>query len=119
MKLKKGDLYYFDVAYEDDPSTVKKRPIMILEEDNDDFLLLISTTSQPRNNPLKYYDQYKIPIYNWRKTGLSKPSWFRAYQLIRISRDKVESVVSSTDYIGRMHAEDFNNIVKQLERLHN
>lgn len=74
MSIKIGDLYYFDIAYEDNPSIVKNRPMMILTDDNDDVLLLISTTIQPRNIPLTYHDRYKIPIYNWRKTGLSRAS---------------------------------------------
>lgn len=117
MKIKIGELYYLDVAY-DDPSKVKKRPVMILDEIGKDVLILVSTISVGRNNPPKYYDRYKVPIYNWRKTGLQKPSWFRVYRLIRLPRKEVKSLIKPSDYIGRMHPEDFNNVLREIERLH-
>lgn|SRR5699024_552279 len=113
-----GDLFYFDVAYEDDPSIFKNRPVMLLQESEDNFLLLISTTTTKRNDPLKWYDAYKIPIQNWRKTGLREPSWCLARNLIEISRAELELLIGADDYIGRMHPEDFNYIIEEIERLH-
>jgi len=45
MKIKIGDLYYFDVAYDENPSIVKNRSVMILDEIGKDVLVLISTTT--------------------------------------------------------------------------
>lgn len=118
MKIKIGDLFYFDVAYDDDPSEFKNRPVLLLEEDENNILLLISTTTKERNNPLKWYDFYKIPIQNWRKTGLQWASWCRGKRLIRLPRTEVESLVKQSDYIGTMHPEDFNFIIDELNRIH-
>lgn len=118
MKIKIGDLFYFDVAYDDDPSTYKNRPVLLLAEEEDNILLLISTTTTERNNPFKWYDYYKIPIQNWRKTGLREASWCQAKKLIRLPRTEVESLIDADDYIGRMHPEDFNVIIEEVERIH-
>lgn|SRR5699024_28418 len=113
-----GDLFYFDVAYEDDPSTFKNRPVLLLQELENSSLLLISTTTTKRNNPLEWYDKYKIPIHNWRKTGLREASWCQGRKLIVMPRVEVESLIDANDYIGRIHPEDFNFIIEEIERLH-
>lgn len=118
MRIELGDIFYFDVAYDDDPSTYKSRPVILLEEDENNLLLLVSTTSKERNNPLKWYDYYKIPINNWRKTGLPKASWVRGKRLIRLPRTQIESVVKQSDYIGKLHPTDFNYIIDELNRIH-
>lgn len=43
MKPEVGDLFYFEVAYEDDPNHSKRRPVLILHEDDENVLL-----QQPR-----------------------------------------------------------------------
>lgn len=118
MKIEIGDIFYFDVAYEDDPSTYKRRPVILLDEDENNILLLVSTTSKARNNPLKWYDYYKIPVNNWRKTGLREASWVRGKRFIRLARVEVESIVKQRDYIGKLHPEDYSYIIDKLNRLH-
>jgi len=118
MNIKIGDLFYLDVAYENNPSIVKNRPVLLLDEYENNVLLLISTTTKGRRHPLKWYDDYKIPIQNWRKTGLREASWCMGKNLINISRVELESILENNDYIGRMHPEDFNFIVEELERIH-
>lgn len=118
MKVNIGDFFYFDVDYEDDPSAFKNRPVLLLAEEEGNILLLISTTTTERNIPLRPHDHYKIPIQNWRKTGLREASWCRGKKLIRLPRTEVESLISADDYIGRMHPEEFNIIVEEVERLH-
>lgn len=44
--------------------------------------------------------------------------WFRVYILIRLPRKEVKSLIKPSDYIGRMHPEDFNNVLREIERLH-
>ncbi len=113
-----GDIFYFDVAYTDDPSKSSNRPVLIIDELEDDMLLLISTTTKGRKYPISGYDRYKIPIQNWRKTGLDRPSWCRGKILIRLHKDEIDSLVKISDYIGRMHPEDFNIIIEELEKIH-
>lgn len=116
--MRVGDLFYFDVAYEDDPSKFKTRPVLVIEEMEDDFLLLVSTTSIKRNIPMKWYDYYKIPIPNWRKANLKDPSWCRGRILIKEKRTVVESLISVEDYIGKIHPHDFNYIIDEIAKLH-
>lgn len=114
-----GDLFYFYVAYEDNPSEYKNRPVLLLEENQNNVLLLIATTSQPRKHPLRWYDKYKIPIHNWRKSGLTKASWCLGANLIRLPRKEVESIITKDDYIGKVHPIDFNFIIDELEKIYN
>lgn len=111
--------FYFEVAYEDDPNHSKRRPVLILHEDDENVLLLVATTTKERNNPLKPHDHYKIPILNWRKTGLREASWCKGKRLIQIPRTDFENLVKVSDYIGRMHPVDFNYIIEKIEQLHN
>lgn len=113
-----GDIFYFDVGYEDDPSEFKKRPVLLLSEDEDNILFMVATTSRPRNHPFKWYDHKKIPINNWRRIGLSKPSWCLAGRLISLPRAEVEPLVKEEDYIGKINQYDFNKIIEAVERLH-
>lgn len=118
MDLNIGDIFYFDVAYEDNPNVIKNRPVIIIDEDENNILLLISTTTKPRNTPLRSYDKHKVPIQNWRRTGLPKASWAKANYLIKLKRQDVESIVQQSDYIGRMHDEDFNNLIEKIDKIH-
>lgn len=113
-----GDLFYYDVAYEDDPSQYKNRPVLLLDKDENEVLMLISTTTKGRGNLFKYHDYYKIPIPDWRKAGLREASWCRGKVLISAPKEEVEANLSSEDYIGRIQPSDFNFILKELEKIH-
>lgn len=113
-----GDVFYFDVKYEGDPSNLKNRPVLLLSEDEDNMLFMVSTTTKPRYHPFKWYDYSKIPINNWRRIGFSKPSWCLAEYLISLPRKEVESLVNEDDYIGVMNTDDFNKIIEKVEKLH-
>lgn len=73
--LSLGEIYWIGVGYEDSPGESKVRPAIIVSEEDDALLILVATTSVPPHDPPKYHDQFKIPILNWRKAGLLKPSW--------------------------------------------
>lgn len=115
--MRVGDIFYFDVAYTKDPSKFSNRPSLILDELDGDILLLISTTTKERRHTVRGHDRYKIPILNWRRTGLSKASWCRGKILIRVAKEELETLVKSKDYIGRMDPDDFNYIVDEVERM--
>lgn len=60
-----GDIYLVEVAFEDDPSKSKPRPVVIIDVDKNNnvtFLAISEITSQSPSNPPKYYDQFKSPI---------------------------------------------------------
>lgn len=118
MNLEIGDIFYLEIAYEDDPSQSKKRPVIIIDESEDGIFLLVSTTSKPRNNTLTFHDRYKIPILNWQKSGLKKPSWCKAKRLFAIPKSVIETTVKKSDYIGKLTPGDLEFIIKEIERLH-
>ena len=85
-----GEIYWLDVGYQDIPAESKTRPvIIIIGIENNELLLLVSTTSAPPSDPPKHYNQFKIPILNWRKAGLLKPSWVQGLRLINLSKDEI------------------------------
>lgn len=114
-----GDIFYFDVAYEEDPTKSSNRPVIILDELDGDVLLLISTTTKERSSPSEPHDDYKIPILNWRKVGLPEASWCRGKILIRKTKEEIESLIKPDSYIGNMPPQELNLIITELERLHN
>lgn len=114
-----GEIYWIEVGYEDFPEESKVRPAIIVGEEDRALLILVATTSVPPNDPPKYFDQFKIPVLNWRKAGLLKPSWVQSLNLIRLTRDQLSNLVKEDDFIGRMSELDFNYLIGEIERVHN
>ncbi|MCO1604736.1 type II toxin-antitoxin system PemK/MazF family toxin [Desulfosporosinus nitroreducens] len=114
-----GEIFWFEVGYEDIPNESKIRPAVIVDEDDNELLILVATTSVPPHDPPKYFDQFKIPVLNWRKVGLSKPSWVQSLKLIHLTRTQLRDLVKEDDFIGRMSELDFNYLVGEIERIHN
>jgi mRNA interferase MazF len=114
-----GDIYWIEVGYEGSPEESKIRPAVIVGEEFRALLILVATTSVPPNDPPKYFDQFKIPILNWRKAGLLKPSWVLSLNLIRLTKGQLSKLVKEDDFIGRMSNLDFNYLINEIERLHN
>jgi mRNA interferase MazF len=114
-----GEIYWLEVGYQDNPSESKTRPAIIVDIDDDELLILVAATSVPPHNTPKYFDRYKIPILNWRKAGLPKPTWAQGFRLLTLTKIDMQSAVKEEDYIGRMDEVDFNYLVNELERIHN
>lgn len=114
-----GEIYWIGVGYEDSPGESKVRPAIIVSEEDDALLILVATTSVPPHDPPNYHDQFKIPILNWRKAGLLKPSWVQGYRLIPLLKSDLSRLVSSDDFIGKMPELDFNFLTTELERMQN
>lgn len=113
-----GDIFWLHIRYQDIPGESKIRPAIIVDLVNNDLLLLVATTSVPPNDPPKYFDQFKIPILNWRRSGLMKPSWAQGSKLIHLTREQLHALVNVEDFIGRMIEHDFNYLVGEIERIH-
>ena len=114
-----GDIYWIEVGYEDSPEESKVRPAIIISEEDGTLLILVATTSVPPHDPPKYYDQFKIPILNWRKAGLLKPSWVQGYKLIPLMKADLSKLVKRDGFIGRMPELDFNYLLTEVERIQN
>lgn len=118
MPFDLGEMFWLEVEYEDDPNESKRRPAIIVSKIENNLFILVSTTSQSPSDPPSYYDQFKIPIYNWRKYGFSKPSWGLGYRLIRLTDEELKSVVKKEDFLGRMSEIDLKNLNEKIERIH-
>jgi len=81
-------------------------------------LILVSTTTQSPSEPPSYFDQFKISIYNWRKYGLSKPSWALGLRLIEFTEDELISVIKNEDYIGHLNEIDLQHLISKIEQIH-
>ncbi len=114
-----GEVYWLEVEYEDIPNESKRRPAIIIDKKEDRLFILVSTTSQSPKDPPSYFDQFKIPIYNWRKIGLPQASWGLGYRLIELTNEELKSVVTKTDYIGRMSQIDLHDLITKIENMHN
>jgi mRNA interferase MazF len=108
-----GEIYYIDKAYEDDPNQSKLRPAIIvdIDEENGKLYTLVATTSKGRKDPPKYYDQFKYPIYNWRKAGLTEPSWCLCYTPLELPKEAL------LDYVGTMDNADYDRLLDFLDSL--
>lgn len=106
-------------AFVDDPGESKRRPVIIIDDSDPDNYRVVSTTSQPRHNPLKWYDEFRIPILNWQKDGFERPSWCRAKPIVTYSLADLLSQIKdpSRDYIGKMTHFDFNYIILEMNKL--
>jgi len=113
-----GEIYWLDVGYQDIPAESKIRPVIIIGIEDNELLLLVSTTSVPPNDPPKHFDQYKIPILNWRKAELLKPSWVQGLRIISLNKDQMQALLKDDSYIGRMTDIDFNYLISELENIH-
>ncbi|WP_045576108.1 type II toxin-antitoxin system PemK/MazF family toxin [Desulfosporosinus sp. I2] len=114
-----GTIFWLNIGYQDIPAESKIRPAIIVGLGNKNLLILVATTSVPPNDPPKYFDQFKIPILNWRRSGLLKPSWVQGLKLIHLTREQLRALVQDEDFIGRMVSHDFNYLVGEIERIHN
>lgn len=118
FELHLGTVFWLEIEYEDDPSVSKRRPVIVIDETEDEVVILISTTSQGPKEPPKTYDNYKIPILNWRLAGLKKPSWGLGLRLLSLSKSSLQSTVERQDYIGNLIVEDFNYLIMEIEKIH-
>lgn len=117
MNFDLGEIFWLDIEYEDDPNQSKRRPAIIVGKTENSLYILVSTTTQPPSDPPSYYDQFKIPIYNWRNYGFTKPSWGLGFRLIRLTDDELKSVVKEKDFLGRM-GDDLKYLIDEIERIH-
>ncbi len=113
-----GEIFWLEIEYEDLPDESKRRPAIIIDKLEDSIFILVSTTTQSPSDPPSYFDQYKIPILNWRKIGLPKHSWGLAYRLIQLTEDELKDVVKRRDYIACMSDKDLQYLIDQIESKH-
>ncbi|AVB12165.1 type II toxin-antitoxin system PemK/MazF family toxin [Bacillus subtilis] len=107
-----GDIYLVEVAFEDDPSKSKERPVVVIdvdEQDNITVLAISEITSQGPKNPPKYFDQFKTPINKWKQAGLDKMSYVKANKVNIIEEQALKK------HLGSMEFEDLYRAIKKIE----
>lgn len=89
------------VAFEDDPSISKVRPVVVIDG-NAFVCTALKVTSQRKN------DRYHVELVQWRAAGLDKPSWVEVGKTVQLNEN------SFGEMIGRLDHEDILRIVKRL-----
>ena len=101
MRPSKWEIWYAKVAYEDDPTQIKKLHFLIID-DRVCYILSFKITSRaPR---LNFPGEYKL--VKWSEAGLHKPSTVRTSKRLRMIE---------TDFvykIGRLHPVDILGIIR-------
>lgn len=93
--MKRWDIYWADVPYEDEPETSKLRPV-IIARDKITTVLVIHVTS----HSAREYDRYDYEIQDWMDAGLAKPSTIRVSKIVQLAPGKLH------EYIGRLSLDD-------------
>ena len=104
-----GDIYSVKIFYEDDPSQYKTRPVLVVDVEEELSLYTIAeiTRTSPKNPPT-YFDQFKEPIFDWRRAGLNSPSYVKTHKIHRVPEDKL------LRYCGELGS---NELVRILNRI--
>ena len=104
--MKRWDVYWADVPYEDDPAQSKRRPVVIAK-DNTLYVLTLRVTSKgPREN-----DQYDVVLTQWQFANLAQPSVVRVRKIAQIGPERV------FERIGRLHPADIMEIQNRMDKL--
>lgn len=89
------ELWFADFPFEEDPTIIKKRPVIILNVEPLEVLSVKVTSKQART-----VDKYDTPIVHWQYAGLSKPSVARISKTMFLDKNKFKAK------IGTLHDED-------------
>lgn len=93
MTIKRWDIYWARVRYEDS-TEIKRRPVLIINN-NTAFIICLKITSQNRgDNPPEYV------IQEWQKSGLPKESFIMHDKYIRLNPCDLD------EKIGKLHEMD-------------
>ena len=101
------DIYWAYVAFEDNPTMIKLRPVVIFR-DGGAFILSYYATSQ---SPKPGYDCY--PIKSWREAGLKEQTVIRLDKRLKLRPSDL------SDYIGRLSEQDILLIQLECARIAN
>nr|DAW29047.1 MAG TPA: PemK-like protein [Caudoviricetes sp.] len=102
--MNRWDVYWADVPFEDNPTQVKRRPVIIAKDSIVYVLTLKVTTHSPREN-----DPYDYQLVEWQFANLPSPSVVRIRKLAKLKPDKIHN------YIGRLHPVDMLGIQTKMD----
>jgi hypothetical protein len=104
---KPWNLYWAEVAFEDDPTIIKLRPVVILQ-DGGAFIMSYYATSK---SPKPGYDCYSIRA--WKEAGLSEQTVIRLDKCLKLKPSDFR------DYIGCLSEQDVLLIKLECARIAN
>lgn len=100
----KWELWYAGVAFEDDPDTVKDRPVVVIDQDHCYFISLKVTTHEPRA-----YSEGEFLLQRWKEAGLDHESTIRCSKRLKLVAGDFRRK------IGRLHPTDIILLQQRLE----
>lgn len=101
------DIYWANVAFEDDPTTTKMRPVVILRDGGAFIMSYYATTQSPKPG----YDCY--PIRSWKESGLDEQTVIRLDKVLKLRPSDIR------DYIGRISDQEILLIQLECARIAN
>lgn len=104
-----GDIYSVRIFYDDNPSQYKTRPVLVVNLDKELNLYTIAeiTRTGPKTPPT-YFDQFKEPIFYWRRAGLNSPSYVKTHKIHRVPEDKL------LKYCGELESIELIRILNRI-----
>ena len=75
----KWEIWDAKVKFEDDPDTVKERPVLVIDQSNCFLISLKITSHEPRE---QYFGEYVI--MKWQEAGLSEESTIRCSKRLQL-----------------------------------
>jgi len=112
MKLRVGDIYWFEVFYpKSDKSEI--RPVVISEIEGSNIIIATFatiSTSEIEDFEGKY-DKWKSPIFKWEDAGLKRASYVKANCVAEVEG----KAFYSEDYIGKMSKNDLKAVQRKID----
>lgn len=107
-----GHLHNVYIAYQDDPTNGKTRPVLVIGVSGESVNVFQITSQAPRN---KFQDNTRYKIIDWNAAGLTKESYVKLYpdDIRRVNRNDL------TSYRGILSNRDITGIQKKLAQLPN
>lgn len=104
--MRRWDIYWAEVLYEDNPSESKVRPVVIAK-DSVVYVLALKVTSQN----VRENDDGDYRLIYWKEAGLSAPSVVRIRKISKLAPE------AFGECIGRVQAADAYNIQRIMSEL--
>lgn len=101
------ELRWAKVAFEDNPTESKWRPVLIVE-DRYYLIYALKVTSHPPRE--KFWGEYEIK--RWRDAGLTEASTIRISQFLELAPEDIG------EKIGDLHTVDILTVENYIERLY-
>lgn len=115
-----GNIHNVYIAFEDDPSKGKDRPVLIIKEKNADVYAVMKITGTGFDeNSSEFRKKTRYPIVDWQKCGLDKPSFVKSFprDMVNISKNdfkEYRGIFSEVDKKGFVqHIKDLNQFLKE------